>query len=151
MVMLKRVADVQHELWRISEECDIEGPSVGDDLWKHIYREANTYADELTWHARNGTCNLFFGQQLVLSNRDNIKYIRGCWDGGVSEKGAAGGFWIEVSSESSPWVLAFSQAYLIGSASVTEAELSAAERLSRGVAQIIRDIGPSQKRRRQYL
>ena len=54
----KRVADIQDEMWGISEEYDIEGPSAGDDLWKHIHREANTYADELTWHARNGKCSM---------------------------------------------------------------------------------------------
>ena len=107
---------------------------VHEMVFGNIYREANKYADKLTWHARNGQCSSFYDQQLVLSNREHIKYIRGCWDGGVSEKGAAGGFWIEVRSECSHWVLAYSQAYLIGSASVTEAELSAAERLSRGVA-----------------
>eukprot|EP00959_Pyramimonas_sp_CCMP1952_P068780 1435651-Pyramimonas_sp.AAC.1 len=76
------------------EECDTQAPSIRYDYLKHISREGNAYADELTWHARESRGSIATAD--IIHHRANIKCIGGCWDGGVSESGSAGGFWFEV-------------------------------------------------------
>ena len=91
-----------------------------------------------------------YESDFINQNRTNIKYTRGFWDGGVHSAGAAGGYWIEVASEHGPWILVSSEAYMLSVGStVTDAELSAAERLCLGVKQIVSDLNSSAKRRRR--
>ena len=68
----------------------------------------------------------------------------------MSSAGAAGGYRIEVASENGPWTLVCPEAYMLSVGStVTEAELSAAERLCIGVKQLVSDLTSSAKRRRR--
>ena len=91
-----------------------------------------------------------YDRDFIIQNRRNIKYIRGWWDGGVSDAGTAGGCCIEVSSVSGPWQRIHSEAYMLNVGStVTDAELSAAERLCLGVEQLVLDLSLSHKRRRR--
>eukprot|EP00959_Pyramimonas_sp_CCMP1952_P302871 6336802-Pyramimonas_sp.AAC.1 len=50
----KRIARIQNIRYDVCEQHNARCPTHGTDFWKHIYREANAYADELTHHAREG-------------------------------------------------------------------------------------------------
>eukprot|EP00959_Pyramimonas_sp_CCMP1952_P392696 8228443-Pyramimonas_sp.AAC.1 len=93
----KRIAMIKRMMCDMCEQHNTRCPTYGKDFWKHIYREANAYADELTHHAREGSCYIIYKHDYIKQNKANIKHIRGCWDGGVSSEGAAGGYWIEVA------------------------------------------------------
>ena len=150
MGYLKRVQTIQNMMCEMSDEHNVSCPCFGRDPWKHIYRELNKYADELTWNARNGRCERWYDTQYVHYNKNYIRHIRGCWDGGVSEIGSGVGCWVEISAGGNdPWHCVFHESYLLPFGStVTEAELNACERLFKAVRQIVVDISSSKRRRR---
>eukprot|EP00959_Pyramimonas_sp_CCMP1952_P011324 237864-Pyramimonas_sp.AAC.1 len=145
----KRIARFQIIMCDMCEQHNARCPTYGKDFWKHIYIEADACKDELTHHAREGNCYIIYKHDYIKQNKTNITYIRGCWDGGVSSEGAAGCHWIEVAPENGPWTLVCAEVYMfdVGS-TVTEAELSAAERLCTGVEHIVKEISSARRRRR---
>ena len=86
-----RVAFIQNTL-DSAGEVSITTSNPGSDIFKHVYREWNTEADELTWHARKQN-KVWQGVNL---KRKPIA-IRGHFDGGVSPEETAIGWQIEVA------------------------------------------------------
>ena len=137
----RRIESMQNNWLNGCRNYNARCPSLGANLWKHIYREGNTQADQLTWDARNNNVHKTYNRYYILNNRSSISSIWGCWDGGVSELGSAGGYHISVGDARGCWHQVASEAFLLQAGStVTEAELSAAERLSGAVLKILRDV-----------
>ena len=89
---------------------------------------------------------------IELDNNTNIACIQGYSDGGVSEAGSAGGFWVQVCSPDGPWQVVASSAFLLPrGATITDCELVASQRLAASVGLFIRDLGATAKRRRRKL
>ena len=76
----------------MSREHGIVGATVGGDIGKHVYREGNQRADELTHIARQG--NLENDATTELRGY-HIHALRGGFDGGVDKDGAGAGYWLE--------------------------------------------------------
>jgi len=54
-----KVAEMQNMLCDLSVSCRIRPPESGRNVFKWVYREGNTEADEMTWNARTGNCGLW--------------------------------------------------------------------------------------------
>eukprot|EP00959_Pyramimonas_sp_CCMP1952_P298507 6244003-Pyramimonas_sp.AAC.1 len=71
-------------------------PVWGDDLWRHIYREGNEEADELTRGARESPTNSYVYKNTTdLKNGETLAALRGHFDGGRSVSGNAVGYWLQ--------------------------------------------------------
>jgi hypothetical protein len=73
----------------------LTSPASGQNLYKHFFREGNERADKLSWEARGGqTITRWFAYDKFLSTRKTA--LRGAFDGGVSNEGCGGGWWLQI-------------------------------------------------------
>ena len=124
----RRVGQIQNML---EQNRYFACPAEGREPWLHIFREWNAAADRLTHLAREGkeTWSATF-----LPCRPAA--LRGCFDGGVDERGTAYGFEVQYTDHlpvCGPilWRQAAVVAKKLPFGSVTEAELTGAEQLMR--------------------
>ena len=120
----------------MSEFYGVRPPCQGADLVRHEYRENNTIADNLTHQAREGHQHKWIDVRFLQHPFSNVKCVglRGAFDGGKDDSAVACGAWLEIAASMSGgavrWIPIYRECYLIScQASVTEAELSAAESL----------------------
>eukprot|EP00959_Pyramimonas_sp_CCMP1952_P419034 8777610-Pyramimonas_sp.AAC.1 len=67
----------------------------GQNLCRHFFREGNERADRLSREARGGhTITRWFVRYHFLSARKAA--LRGAFDGGVSNEGCGGGWWLQI-------------------------------------------------------
>ena len=117
---------------------------AGRDLWSHTYREWNCVADDLTHKAREGEAfdKMFDIDEIFHFDYEKSmfipRHVRAGFDGGVCQKGSGCGCWIQIgfvhrfmlSQCPLVWRDVYRAAWkLPDGASVTETELSAAERV----------------------
>ena len=124
---------------------------MGKHSFRHVYREGNERADQLVRDARSG----FTGKQVFQLPHNllqEMRSIRGGWDGGVSAEGSAGGWWLQLSVEhgrAPSWINVSQEAFCLpGDTSVTGCELAAAERLTLAVQDLLDRRACDRKRRR---
>ena len=95
----RRVANIISLLEGLEEE-GVRPPSWGHDFIRHIYRESNTVADELTHLAREGQIfrELFHHHVFRPDVQDNFRVIglRGSFDGGVCAQGVGVGWFLQI-------------------------------------------------------
>eukprot|EP00959_Pyramimonas_sp_CCMP1952_P224743 4699437-Pyramimonas_sp.AAC.2 len=72
---------------------------AGADPMKHLYREGNTYVDELTWACRACPHTSKRNDYLAPLYTSKVLGLRGYFDGGTSDIGARGGWWLQAFVE----------------------------------------------------
>ena len=118
-----------------------DAPKSGQDLLNHFYREGNARADKLSWEARLGPARKYwFPYQHALSGYHKTA-LRGAFDGGVSNEGSGGGWWLQLGVQYHhhhfDWHDICEEAFgLSPQASVTECELTACYRLASAAAEV---------------
>ena len=79
--------------------CDtyqIRPPNWGTDMWRHVFREGNEEADQLTWKARESPEHHYMYKNMnSLRYNEHLAALRGHFDGGRSVSGSAVGFWLQ--------------------------------------------------------
>eukprot|EP00959_Pyramimonas_sp_CCMP1952_P334194 6999105-Pyramimonas_sp.AAC.1 len=79
-----KVAKMQNLLCDLSVSCLLRLPEYGRNIFKWVYREGNTEADEMTWNARTGNCGIWHDDdflELIKLNTVLINCIRGSFHG----------------------------------------------------------------------
>ena len=148
------VAHIQGILYQLSCQGHIviRPPSWGHDPWKWFYREGNSRADAETWKARRGQEHLTYDSRLYHIRKNDIKGIRGYFDGGRSSHGVGIGWVVDVlvlshssSSPSASWIfdIASEAAAIPPTCTVCQAELLASQRLAVGVERLLHLAGSS--------
>ena len=152
----KRVDQIVSTLCRLGDCMNIRPSSLGSNLVRHQYREANCRADSLTHLAREGRHHQKYVadyEPLYQYERDVYQSfcIRSAFDGGVSCKGCGCGYWIDVGFRLRPEFCVDVSPHLRpvifktvreccwlipDDSTVTETELYACEALVEGVSDI---------------
>ena len=145
----KRVNYVVNVLDGMGSMLGVRPAERGRNIWAHSFREWNERADALTHIARNGGS---YDSWVYLDTWEILVYspvlLRGGFDGGVDRRGTGCGCWLEVGLKSKyheelfvTYREVFSSAWTLGpGATVTDAELSAAERLVEILPQVIQSL-----------
>jgi len=121
------IARAQNTLDELTDYV-LRPPCAGADCVKHMYREGNTYADKLSWEARGAYTSRKRENYAILHN-NKITGLRGFFDGGVSQEGSGGGWWLQALSEHHSEIIAEEAFGLHDDCTVTECECEAACRL----------------------
>eukprot|EP00959_Pyramimonas_sp_CCMP1952_P010887 228136-Pyramimonas_sp.AAC.1 len=93
------VGGIQNTIDTLAKSCGVQAASLGRRIFKWVYREDNTSADELTHRARHGGCETRFRHDfpsLVKAIAILIDAIRGSFDGGRSYLGVGCGWQIDI-------------------------------------------------------
>eukprot|EP00959_Pyramimonas_sp_CCMP1952_P300480 6284710-Pyramimonas_sp.AAC.1 len=88
----------QNTLDDIPNTC-LRTACAGADPIMHLYREGNTYADELTWACRAWSHASRRNEYLAPLYTSEVLGLRGYVDGGTSDIGAGGGWWLQAFVE----------------------------------------------------
>ena len=91
-VYSRQIAEIQNEFHELHEEFNVVGAAVGGNIGKHVYREGNQRADELTHIARVRDIEYDITHDL---QEYDLLALRGAFDGGVDKDKAGAGWWLE--------------------------------------------------------
>ncbi|CAK0904776.1 unnamed protein product [Prorocentrum cordatum] len=138
-VYQRRVDILMNKLDGMQRMYSVGPPEAGRDFFSHSFREWNQRADLLTHQARQGQVYADF---LYLCDFESQCFtpclIKAGFDGGVCSRGSACGVWMQIGLRNknifSRTDITFKDVYLAAwclppSATVTDTELSAAERI----------------------
>ena len=129
----------QNTLDAITDTC-LRTACAGADPIKHLYREGNSYADELTWACRACPHTSKRNEYLAPLYTSKVLGLRGYFDGGTSDIGAGGGWWLQAFVEHKNaiqcHVIAEEAFGLDRESTVTVCELTAASKLIHAISQI---------------
>ncbi|CAK0900484.1 unnamed protein product, partial [Prorocentrum cordatum] len=147
-VYQKRVDALINKLDDMQETYSVRPPEAGRDFFSHSFREWNQRADSLTHQARQGHVYADF---VYLNDFESQCYIpcliKAGFDGGVYSRGSACGVWMQIGLRNkyifSRTDIIFKDVYLAAwclppSATVTDTELSAAERICEVLRRVLR-------------
>lgn len=148
-VYCETIAHIQSILYRLhlNYRVNMRPPSWGLDPWKWFYREGNERADAETWKARTGQNHRTFDPCIHTLRREQIKGIRGYFDGGRSSHGVGIGWVIDLfvlplpalQHSQGSWLfnIASEAAAIPPTCTVSQAELLASKRLAEGVEHLL--------------